>query len=306
MPTGQPRWIAYVSLPARSLTTFLLAQVSAVPLRPPSVTYPVAFESAGPAWPGGHKTAKLRWLGAGVDREVACVRYLMEAENPDVRREQEEEEVMKHRHEFGTAFGAVLSVLILAQAATAVMVVDPDMFAVGTDISSAFSGVTLSSVGAGFDGDYDSRIFSVNPTGWGEPYSASTGSLVFGTNDSTFPHLFGGYGDAKLRIDFSSYVTWVSLDAIGNDDSDWAGLESFDALGNPIASYLTGELGVSGVESMVVSGSSISYVIASGISGDSVGFDNLKIESAVPAPGAILLGSFGAGLVGWLRRRSMK
>jgi hypothetical protein len=202
------------------------------------------------------------------------------------------------------AICVVLAIAVMASQATAMITVDPDAFAVGTDISNAFAGVTLSSVGAGFDGDYDSRIFAIDPMAWGEPFAASTGRLVFGTNDPAWPNLFGGFGSAVLRVDFSSPVTVVSIDAIGNNSSDWAKLEAFDASNNLIDDYFTGQLTLSNFETMTVSGSNIAYVLASPITGESAGFDNLNADiSVVPAPGAMLLGGIGVSIVGWMRRR---
>jgi len=197
---------------------------------------------------------------------------------------------------------AVALVFVLTPLATAVVTVDPDAFPVGTNISNAFPGVTLSSVGPGFDGDNDPSIFSIDPTLSSIPFNASTGSLVFGTNDNTWPDVFGGLGNAQLRIDFSQGSTLVYLDAIGNNGSDYAKLEAFDSSNNLIDSYFTAQMTVSSFETMMVSGSNISYVVAGGVSGDSVGFDSMKFQP-IPAPGAILLGSIGLGVVSWLRRR---
>jgi hypothetical protein len=60
----------------------------------------------------------------------------------------------------------------------------------------------------------------------------------------------------------------------------------------------------------VTSGANVYAVITRGtydisrfvISGDFFAIDDLQFN-AIPAPGAILLGSIGVGVVGWLKRR---
>jgi len=204
------------------------------------------------------------------------------------------------------ALAVAIALALPVGASAAPIIVDADAFAVGTNITSAFAGVLLSSVGAGFDGDSDLAIYSIDPSAWVEPYLASTGRLVFGTNDRSLPHLFGGSGNASFRIDFASHASMVSLDFISNDSSDGAELMAYDAGGFLVDSYLTLFLGLNGVETMNVTGD-IAYVIASGQAGSSIGFDNLQYESAgepVPEPASMLL--FGTGLVGlraWRKRR---
>ena len=184
--------------------------------------------------------------------------------------------------------------------------VDPDAFPAGTDITNAFPGVTLSSVGPGFDGDFDPSIFAINPSiHESSPFNASTGSLVFGTNDARFPHVFSGFGDATFRVDFALPASEVRLDAIGNHGSDFARLVAFDAADVVIDTYNTGQLTISSFETMIVTSASfnIDHVVASGAFGESVGFDRLDFNNSLPEvdldikpgsdPNSINLGSRG-------------
>jgi len=58
-------------------------------------------------------------------------------------------------------------------------------------------------------------------------------------------------------------------------------------------------------ETIVVDTPTMASLSFEGAGGDNVGMllDNVSV-AAIPAPGAVLLGSLGAGLVGWLRRRT--
>jgi hypothetical protein len=202
------------------------------------------------------------------------------------------------------ALVAASAILGSGAAEAALITIDPDAFAAGTLLTNAFPGLTLRSIGAGFDGDSDADIYGRDPLAFLEPYNASTGGLVFGTNDPDYPHLFGGTGAATFRVDFASPVSLVRLDGISNDESDAARLQAYNSSNVLLATYTTASLGTSAFETMIVSSaaSDIAYVVASGVSGDSVGFDRLQYEAeAVPEPTTLAL--FGAGLVALRARR---
>jgi len=204
---------------------------------------------------------------------------------------------------------AVLSVILLSTSmATAMTTVDADDVAAG-DISTAFWGVTLSSDGdpdSTYWPDPDGKVYGVTPSNF-----TAGGDRVFGHND---PPADTWWGKDKLhfRADFTSALaTEVSLDFIGpRANFSFTGeLYAYDAGGGVLDSDATGLLGHNEVETLTVSDTGgIAYILAfglekhQGVQWDIIGLDNMQWE-AIPAPGAILLGSLGVGLVGWLRRR---
>jgi hypothetical protein len=212
---------------------------------------------------------------------------------------------------------AVVSVILLSTSvATAINTVDPEAYAPGTDISNAFWGIELSARGNGDWGGGGPAILVVDPTGEDKPFNPP-GDVAFGTDDSDFPHLFWGgpssVNDHYFRADFTSAdASDVSLVFIGNAtdvfDPDFGVLEAYDAGGTLVDSAFTGALFKDDTETLTVADAGgIAYILAFGANVDSVKDHSLGLDSmewtAIPAPGAILLGSIGIGLVGWLRRR---
>jgi hypothetical protein len=196
---------------------------------------------------------------------------------------------------------ASVGLLLLAGTAQAVTLsVDADDFAAGTDISNAYAGLTLSFDGATFDGTNDGIIYSVIEQ---NGLFASTGSRVFGTSDATNPQIFDGISTSVFRIDFDNNATSVSLDALGDNGSDFAQLNAYSAADVLIDTFLTGQLVSGSFETMTITGADIAYVIASGIGGDAVGFDNLSAQ-VIPIPAAAWLFTSALGLLGWKAWRS--
>jgi len=106
----------------------------------------------------------------------------------------------------------------------------------------------------------------------------------------------GGW-DGTIRIDLALPASMVGI-GIANSMGGLETLSVYDSGGSLLEQHT------------VATGSNVYAVITRGtydisrleISGDFFAIDDLQFN-AIPAPGAILLGSIGVGLVGWLRRR---
>jgi len=152
-----------------------------------------------------------------------------------------------------------------------------------------------------------------------ETINGNTFSYIPVTNDdhpevqgigSTHP-LFGAF-QATLDVTAS----FVSVD-IGdtNLDDDELFLEVFDINNNSLGyAHKHIDSGFIGLETLSVSADGIAYAIFGGgrdangqMTGDlsTVMANNFTFEQTIPAPGAIVLGAFGVGIVGWVRRRGL-
>jgi len=115
------------------------------------------------------------------------------------------------------------------------------------------------------------------------------------------------FGIDPIRVDFSTNVTMASIRGFnGGGDTDTITLKAFNSSDTMVDTMSITSVFDSVGHVATVNAPDISYITfeVSVAGGHGLGFDDLTYESTpIPAPGAILLGSIGVGLVGYLRRQ---
>lgn len=186
------------------------------------------------------------------------------------------------------------------QAHAETVIVEPDDFPIGTDIRTAFPGVTLSVTETGI---------GPNPTQTTKPVLvldgfdafvnrnlATTGTSVFGQPaNASLPNKTGQHWDevtyGLLRADFASPTSFVQIDLIFGDDGIGA-LWAFDSSGNLLESVQAQGDGRGAsspfcppfcdefVTVSITRGSAdIAYIIAGGVGAEGHFLDNLQFSS---------------------------
>ena len=106
------------------------------------------------------------------------------------------------------------------------------------------------------------------------------------------------YGwDGTIQIDLALPASMVGI-GIANGRAGSETLSVYDSVGSLLESHTI----TTGANAYVVITRGTYDISRFVITGDYFAIDDLQFN-AIPAPGAILLGGFGVGLVGWLRRR---
>jgi hypothetical protein len=185
---------------------------------------------------------------------------------------------------------------MLVRSASAAVMVEPDAFVNGTDISHAYPGVTLTDVNGG--GAVSPVISRTSPY-------ASTGSRVFGRFSGE--DLWGNGSWDFLRIDLVPPAGSASLDFISDDGDANPVLAAYDAAGNLLTfATVPGSFSPGAVVPLTVSAPNIATVLALGDppadSFDTIaeitavtqgGADNWAVDnfnySAIPEPASITL-----------------
>ncbi len=150
--------------------------------------------------------------------------------------------------------------------------VEPDDFTDNDVLNSVNSAVDLSPIGA--------NIGNVPVLSLASQHS-STGSRVFANHSWSQGTVVSDWiaDQSELRMDFSTPVTYVSIDAVANSSGDYGRLEIYSAADELLGRYTTMSLDAGEVESMVLARGTaeISYAIATGHMGTSVQLDRLQV-----------------------------
>ena len=186
--------------------------------------------------------------------------------------------------------------LAVSPAGATIISADADGYGDGTDISTVFAGITLSSVG-GYSG-LDGVVYA-----WGDGL-ASTGISVFANNLSYQRQWYADFTDGfALRADFNEPAKSVAIDIIADDPADIGMLYAYSAADTLLESVSSGELQYGEVFTAAINRTSfdIKYIIAGGAVDNTVHLDNLVAN--VPEPTSLLL--MGLGTLALMRNRRL-
>ena len=211
-----------------------------------------------------------------------------------------------------------MALVLSANVKAALVSIDADDFAVGTNIENAWAGVTLSVFGREDAEVLSTDSFDSNP--FLNRNMATTGTRIIGNTPALSSVIPSGqiWDEATfglLRIDFDVATDFVSIDLIYGDDGI-GNLSAYDVNGNLLNS-VTGQGDGRGESSALCppfcdlytpasiqrNSADIAYILAGGVGAEPVYLDNMQYN-VVPVPAAVwLFGSGLLGLVGFVRRK---
>ena len=203
-------------------------------------------------------------------------------------------------------WGVVGATLCCCSSASAI-VIDPDLFSPGTDVSTAIPGVTLR--------DYDETGGLSSPDRFGPVYAltssfATTGTLVFGHSGNAFVDsdvwaAFTPTHRASLWMDFDDPIRFFSIDAIADTAGDHGWLQYFGSSGE-LLGHVEQVIPTAGeILNLSVSRETadIYRVLVQGADTPIV-FDNAV--AIIPEPSTALLLGIGLAGLGMRRRRARR